>query len=105
MLTAADTGTRTTVDRTWLHDARLSLKAKGLLAVAADLADTGQDVTLPELLKHSPDSKTAVQPILWDLIGRGYLTRHERRNRQPAGRGARFTYVYRFPVQSAGGDR
>lgn len=58
-------------------DRRLSLRAKGMLAVLSVLPD-GAPQTIESLSKLTPDGSTAVSSALRELETRGYIIRERR---------------------------
>lgn len=72
-------GITTTAVLEAFKDSRLSLQAKGMLAVLAVLPD-GSPQTIESLSKLTPDGTTAVSSSLKELEARGYISR-ERKGR------------------------
>lgn len=60
------------LNKTFLNDENLSFKAKGILAYLLSKPDNWQ-VRVSDLIKHSPDGKTAIYSGLNELKQQGYL--------------------------------
>lgn len=86
------------VDNTGFEDARLSLKAKGLLAYFLTKPDNWE-VRIEDLVKRSPDGRDAIQSGLRELSKFGYA--ELRTVRGSSGRiGGKQWFIHEAPLQS-----
>lgn len=92
----------TQIPNTWLRDARLSWKARGLLAHLMSHRP-GWEVTLESLASVGPDGITAIRAAVAELEECGYLKRE--RLRSPDGtRLAGVNYELMDPAESLGSE-
>lgn len=82
----------------WLRDARISLKAKGLLGYLMSHAE-GYKISQAQIVRESDDGREAVRSGLDELEGAGYLTRTRTRS---AGRYAEDDYALADPFDAEG---
>jgi hypothetical protein len=68
----------TIISNAWMRDARLSWKAKGLLAYIAGHAP-GHELTTEQIIAEGTDGRDAVRAGLRELEDAGYLVRRQRR--------------------------
>lgn len=88
------------IDKTGLHDVKLSWKAKGLLAYLISLPDDWK-VHERELATHSKDGRDSTRAALKELMENGYVVRRQLRNDDEGKKGqfAKYeTIVYEVPI-------
>lgn len=86
------------LNKTFLYDENLSLKAKGLLAYLLSLPDDWQ-IYENEVVKHHSDGKDSLKSAIKDLVKNGYIERQ--RERDKFGRLGAYEYrVYEVSVQN-----
>jgi len=73
-----------------LHDKKLSWKARGILAYLLSLPNDWQ-IYENELIQHTKDGRDSTRAGIKELIGAGYITRHQRM--EPSGKFAGYEYV------------
>lgn len=80
-----------TMHKTIVNDARLSFKAKGIMAYLMSKPDDW-DIRLEDVIAHASDGKTSVYSGIKELVDAGYMTRTEVRERGQFGGVVYFIY-------------
>lgn len=80
----------TTIPNAWLRDGRISLKARGLLAMILSHR-VGWRITLASLAKQNPEGRDAITSAIKELEEYGYMKR--RRTHDERGKFAGFDYI------------
>lgn len=89
----------TIVANAWLRDYRLTLKARGLLALVLS-HKVGWDVTIETLARDNPEGRDAIRSAVAELEEHGYLRR--RRAHGDDGRFAGYDYELVYDPPSSG---
>ena len=83
------------IDKTSIMDARLSFKAKGILAYLLSRPPNWQVYEI-EIIKHAKDGRDSVRSGIKELIDCGYIDRKESRNEKGQFKGYEYS-VYETP--------
>ncbi|MBO0555738.1 helix-turn-helix domain-containing protein [Clostridium botulinum] len=86
-----------TVNKYYIHDNRLSLKAKGLMSYFLSRPDNWEFYA-EEIMKHTTDKETSITSAIKELLNCGYIQRQAKRNKDGKFKGGYDYEIYEVPL-------